>query len=132
MGIDENIHEPKIQIDGKNSEEFTIGLFVFASQVELHDLIIVNFSSNGISLHGTHHVLISGCYVGVGPGGKDRESNYVGVHIFGGGYENMIDGLPGHPNIIGGNENVGTFIQDTPHHNIIHGNLMAWVKTSWA
>jgi hypothetical protein len=124
LGLNEDQHRPLIEINGSNAGEFTPGISILVSNVTIHDLIITGFSGYGITLYNTEHVLISGCYLGVGADGLTPDGNYMGVHIYGGGHDNIIAGLEGHPNIIGGNEVVGVFIQDTSHHNLVADNLI--------
>ena len=128
LGLSENQHQPLVHLDGINTPEGSVGLSVLASDVEIHDLIVGRFY-DGIFIYGQEHVLISGCYIGVGPTGKDAEPNYVGIHLLN-AHHNMIVGLQGHPNLVSGNRNVGIFMQDSSHHNSIVKNIIGISRDS--
>ena len=100
-GFNTNAPVPLVRIDGGNAAAAGPGLVVNASGTEIRDLIITDFTGDGIQLNGGTDT-VDGCYIGVDPSGNAVAKN-GGVGILVASPNNTIGATTTNANVISGN-----------------------------
>lgn len=121
---------PLIMVDASQiiPETFTSDTFlIYSADNQIKNLSFSGFDFNGLTLiyaNATNNT-ISGCWIGLGPGGTNAAPNaFQGILIAGGASYNTIGGTNAlQRNVISGNTQYGIFITDSnTTGNIVLGN----------
>ena len=110
---------PRPFIDISGNQTGGTGLVVNAAGSTIRDLIINNFSGDGIDLNGGNDT-VDGCWIGIDVGGGGIAGN-TGQGILVASSNNTIGDLTTNPNVISGN---ATGIQVRGNSNLIIANLI--------
>ena len=123
-----NVEGPEIEINGTNS--IAIGFVISSSHNIISNLIVNQFTVNGIYVSNASENLISGNYIGIDCTGTIAMGNYNGIRLAIGSADNLVGGdSPDERNIISGNTNCGLMIDgENTLNNKVSGNYIGTDK----
>ncbi|MGI8431091.1 MAG: M12 family metallopeptidase [Chthoniobacterales bacterium] len=105
---------PEVVLDGENALAAGVnGIDLTETSCQVRDLAVVNFSGDGVRIHGANATgnLLAGCSIGAGPFSNSEGNAGVGVHIFDHASDNTIGGShPGEGNGIADSGEEGILI----------------------
>jgi parallel beta-helix repeat protein len=129
IGEDTNPYGPEIEISGESISAHADCFSFYQSSLELIHVCINRFTSAGVTLWGSPHAIIAGCYIGLRPYGWKDAGNASGIHVYDKCKNVHIVPLDTIPNIIGGNDGGAICVEDSSTHSFIAGNIIGLNRT---